>query len=142
MDGPHGIFTAAQAAQSKVLLIAGGIGITPIRALAEELACAGKEIVLLYANRDAPSIVFREELRELQRQYPNLHVTYVLDRTEKDDEGECGHIDEEKLRRLVPDVAERDVFLCGPPPMIVSLRHVLRTMGVPKSRLHDELFSL
>jgi predicted ferric reductase len=143
IDGPHGALTSEAAKAGKVLLLAGGIGITPMRALAEELASAGRDVILLYGNRTKPEIVFRDELDELAAQYPNLKVIHVLSRPgESQWSGESGHIDEEKLRRLVPDLAEREVYLCGPPPMMTSLRRTLRALGVPRGQVHYERFSL
>jgi predicted ferric reductase len=144
IDGPHGIFTSERAKCSKVLLIAGGIGITPIRSVAEDLSEAGKDVLLLYGNRDEASIVFRKELDDLQAKYPNFRIVHVLSKAATDGAwtGPCGHIDEEKLRQLVPDVAERDVFLCGPPVMMGALRRTLRALGVCRGRLHYERFGL
>jgi ferredoxin-NADP reductase len=56
--------------------------------------------------------------------------------------GEKGRVDRDCVCRLVPDVAERDVYLCGPPPMMAGLRPALLALGVPPHRLHDERFAL
>ncbi len=141
IDGPHGVFISRAARGRKLLLLAGGIGITPLRALAEELAPAGADMVLLCGNTHEGAIVFRQELADLQAQFPNLKVTHVLSRQE-DWQGERGHVDEEKLRRLVPDVAEREAFLCGPLPMTRSLRKALRSLGVPRPSIHYERFAI
>jgi predicted ferric reductase len=142
IDGPHGIFTAARCRSAKALLVAGGIGITPIRALAEELAARGRDLVLLYANRRRGGIVFEQELAELERASGGrLRVAHVLS-DDPDWPGEKGRIDRERLERLVPDLGEREVFLCGPPPMMKGVVAALRSRGVPRGRIHFERFAL
>lgn len=142
VDGPHGIFTARRCRSPKALLIAGGIGITPVRAVAEELLAAGRGIVLLYANRNRRGIVFREELDALAAGAAGrLRVVHVLS-DDPEWEGEKGRLDRARIARLVPDAAERDVYLCGPPPMMKAVRRELSALGVPLRRVYDERFSL
>ncbi len=84
--------------------------------------------------------IFREELDELSQQL-SMPIHYVL----SDDKawvGEKGYIDQEKLTRLVPGLTERDVFLCGPPPMMAGVISALSALGVPKKQIHYEIFSL
>ena len=140
IDGPYGVFTEHKCLGDKALLIAGGIGITPLRALAERLLSSGKDCVLLYSDRAQKDIVFRRELGELERG-GGLRVCYVLS-GEPDWPGEKGRLNAEMLKRLAPDFAERDAFLCGPPPMIVSIRAALTGLGMAGTRIHSEVFSL
>jgi len=141
IDGPHGIFTAERCRTSKALLIAGGIGITPVRSVAEELAKRGTDLVLLYGNRDSKGIVFEKELAELAASNGHLKIIHVLS-ADPAWTGETGHIDRERIARLVPDVREREVFLCGPPPMMKPVRAALRELGVPRGRIYYERFAL
>ena len=141
IDGPHGVFTALRCRNRKVLMIAGGIGITPIRCLGEDLAAGGREVLILYGNRTRAGIVFREELSQLEATHPNLRVTHVLSH-DPSWEGERGRIDEERIRRLAPDAAERDVYVCGPPLMMKEALKSLAAMRVPRSAIHWERFSL
>lgn len=137
LEGPFGKFTEASAVSNKYLFIAGGIGITPIMALTESLARAGKagEAVLLYGNKTSDDIAFRATLEKT-----NVRVHHVLS-DEKISGYETGYIDREKIMRLVPDVSSRDVFLCGPPVMIELLLKTLRELGVPSKQVHYEKFS-
>ena len=139
IDGPYGVFTSLFNLSPKVLMIAGGIGITPLRSLMEEMLQTGKDVVLLYGNRHQPEIVFKRELDELVNQHHTRVVHVISD--EPNYSGERGRIDEEKLRRLVPDLAEREVYLCGPEPMMQALISTLRQLGLPRQRLHYEKFS-
>ncbi|HCE45282.1 MAG TPA: oxidoreductase [Lentisphaeria bacterium] len=142
IDGPHGIFTSASCSSSKVLLIAGGIGITPIRALAEEMSAAGRDVILIYANRSRSSIVFEKELDELvEKSKGNLKIVHVLS-DDPEWAGEKGRLDKEKISRFVPDIPEREVFLCGPPMMMKLVRASLSELNVPKARIHFEKFAL
>ena len=140
MDGPHGVFTAHRCKSDKVLLIAGGIGITPVRAISDRLLASGQDIILLYAHREAAGIVVRQELDGLAAAFPGrFRIIHVLNH-DPDWAGEKGTIDEALIRRLVPDVADRDVYLCGPPPMMKVIRVVLKRLNV--CRVYSERFSL
>lgn len=140
LDGPHGIFTARRSRSDRVLLIAGGIGITPIRAVAEDLLAAGRDAVLVYANRNRGSVVFLDELARLA-ETGRLRVIHVMS-DDPDWSGERGFLTGDRVRRLVPDWAERDVYLCGPPPMMRILRADLRLAGVRSDRIFFERFAL
>ena len=140
IDGPHGVFTEKKCLGDKALLIAGGIGITPLSSLAERFQSLGKNCVLLYANRSQKDIVFRRELRELE-QKGGFSVHHVLS-SEPGWPGEKGYLDAERIKRLVPDFAERDAFLCGPPPMLAAVKASLISLGLSKTRIHFEIFSL
>lgn len=140
IDGPYGIFTNLFSVSQKVLFIAGGIGITPIRSLMEEMLAKGKDVVLLYANKTVHDAVFKDEFEELAKKY-STRITHIISNDLSYD-GERGLIDEEKIKRLVPDASSREVFLCGPPPMMDSLIETLEHIGIMPTRIHFERFSL
>ncbi|MCI3238322.1 ferredoxin reductase family protein [Streptomyces spinosisporus] len=131
-EGPYGAFTALHRTRSESLLIAGGVGVTPIRALLEDLDGHTVVIHRVTAERDA---VLHDELRELAiAKGAEVHLVTgppVPDR-----------LAPRELARLVPDIAERDVFLCGPPPMMNAVLRTLADLGVPKQQIHFERFSL
>ncbi|MER6694039.1 ferredoxin reductase family protein [Streptomyces minutiscleroticus] len=131
-EGPYGAFTALHRTRPEALLIAGGVGVTPIRALLEELHGHAVVIYRVGADRDA---VLYDELRELAHaKGAELHLVTgpaVPDR-----------LAPAELARLVPDVADRDVFVCGPPGMTTAVLGSLRELGVPKQQIHFERFSL
>ncbi len=138
-EGPFGIFTADRARREKILLIAGGIGITPLRALAETFVGSGRPAVLLYANRSEKDIVLRNELEALAA-LGEFKVHHIID--DKAWAGERGRIDREKIVRLVPDYRERDIYVCGPPVMMKAIFRTLRELRVPGDRVHHEMFAL
>lgn len=139
IDGPYGVFTDRVREFDKILFIAGGIGITPIRALLEEEVRAGKDVILIYGNRTEGDIVFREEFEDLARKFP-LKVFHILSQETKPG-FLSGYVDEEKLKSVVPDLLVRDVYLCGPVPMMEGVRKALGELGVPPERVHFERFA-
>ncbi|MCX4765673.1 ferredoxin reductase family protein [Streptomyces sp. NBC_01275] len=131
-EGPYGAFTAMHRTRPEAVLIAGGVGVTPIRALLEELHGHAVVIYRVAADRDA---VLYDELRDLAHaKGAELHLVTgppVPDQLAPD-----------RLALLVPDIADRDVFLCGPPPMMNAVLGSLRRLDVPKQQIHFERFSL
>jgi len=135
-EGPFGDFTERSRRREKVLLVAGGIGITPVRALLERM---NGDVVAIYRVLAPEDIVFADELEELRRMR-RLTLHYVIG-DHATDEG-SSLLSPEHLGELVPDLAERDVYLCGPPAMISATEKRLRAAGVPRRRLHVERFAL
>ncbi|WP_405571577.1 ferredoxin reductase family protein [Streptomyces phaeochromogenes] len=131
-EGPYGAFTAMHRTRPESVLIAGGVGVTPIRALLEEVE--GHAVVIYRVSTDRDAVLF-DELRELaQAKGAELHLV-------------SGPVSPDKLAphelvRLVPDIGDRDVFLCGPPPMMNAVLGSLRELNVPKQQIHFERFSL
>ncbi|MDO8515975.1 MAG: ferredoxin reductase family protein [bacterium] len=139
IDGPYGTFTEARAKQNKILFLAGGIGITPIRAMLESLHGA-KDAALIYGSRTERDVVFASELDRLVAQY-HFPVHHVMSE-EAAYAGEKGRIHVERIARLVPDFKERDIYICGPKPMLDMLRKELHAAGVPRANIHFERFAL
>jgi ferredoxin-NADP reductase len=135
-EGPFGDFTEASRHRDKVLLVAGGIGITPVRALLERM---NGDVVAIYRVLTREDIVFARELEELQRTR-GIALHYVIG-DHSAPEGR-GLLSPEHLGQLVPDLAEREVYLCGPPAMTNVTQKRLRAAGVPRRRLHVERFAL
>lgn len=142
IDGPHGVFTSRNCKSSKVLMIAGGIGITPIRSLTEDMIFGGRDVILIYSNRNHASIVFEKEFNKLVNSSSGrLKVIHVIT-DDPEWSGEKGRLDKEKILRLVPDFIDREVFICGPPPMMKTVRATLSSIDVPNNRIHYERFAL
>ncbi|MGZ8716064.1 MAG: ferredoxin reductase family protein [Gaiellaceae bacterium] len=135
-EGPFGVFTDGSRRREKVLLIAGGIGITPVRALLQQMR---GDVVVVYRVVSDADVLFRRELDELARA-SGAELHYVVgDHTT--DEGRR-HLSPGHLRELVPDIADRDVYVCGPPALTdIVTRHV-REAGVRRSHIHAERFAL
>ncbi|MFC3574684.1 ferredoxin reductase family protein [Streptomyces yaanensis] len=131
-EGPYGAFTTLHRTRPDALLIAGGVGITPIRALLEELHGHAVLIYRVATDRDA---VLHDELRELA--HAKGAELYLVTGPAVPD-----RLAPRELARLVPDVADRDVYVCGPPGMTSAVLGSLRELGVPKPQIHFERFSL
>jgi ferredoxin-NADP reductase/DMSO/TMAO reductase YedYZ heme-binding membrane subunit len=133
-EGPYGALTAARRTRRDVLLLAGGVGITPMRALFETLPLErDQELMLVYRARCREEIVFRDELDELAERR-RARVVYVL--------GEDPELlSAAALTRLVPGLAARDVYLCGPPGLSAAVRRSLAVAGLPRGQLHEERFN-
>jgi ferredoxin-NADP reductase len=117
------------------LLIAGGIGITPLRALFESLPCRPGELTLLYRTHSAASTVFSEELDRLAADLGHRVVYLIGPREQLAD-----LFDPASLRRLAPDLSTCDVYLCGPPGMAGAVRRGLVRAGVKRRRIRTESF--
>lgn len=138
--GPFGRFTSDVALTSKRLFIAGGVGITPLRTLLDEALQAKQDCILLYGNRTLGDVIFKKELAEFKTQ--GLQLIPVFSNAPADYKGEKGYIDGERVRRLIPDFAERDVYVCGPQPMMDSIISDLGATPLPPHQLHYERFAL
>jgi Predicted ferric reductase len=136
-EGPYGAFTTMHRTREGVVLIAGGVGITPIRALLEELT---GPIVVLYRVQSVADAVLLDELRSLaESRGARLHLL-----TGRTGVGTPPNLPfaPRNLRSLVPDIADRDVYVCGPPKMTEAVLASLRELNVPRRQIHAERFSL
>ncbi|WP_055524807.1 ferredoxin reductase family protein [Streptomyces graminilatus] len=132
-EGPYGGFTANRRTAPKVLLLAGGVGITPLRALFETLP---GEVTLVYRTRRAVDLALRGELDAIAaRRRATVH--YVVG----EPAGYPSPLTAQGLSALVPDLAAHDVYLCGPPGMTQAAITALREAGVPARRIHHESFA-
>jgi len=144
-EGPYGAFTGLHQARDATLLIAGGVGVTPIRALLE--ASSGP-VVVLYRVRAPEDAVLLPELQALAAaRGARLHV--LIGRTGSAPAPGAppgappgSPFDPQPLATLVPDIRERDVYVCGPPGMTAAVLASLRALGVPRRQVHAERFSL
>ena len=135
-EGPLGVFTSDRRRRDRVLLVAGGIGITPVRALLEEM---DGDVVVVYRVVTEGEFVFRGELDALAAER-GATIHYVAG----DHRGPSGRelLSPRHLLELVPDLTDRDVFVCGPPAMTEAVEHSLRRAKVPRRNVYTERFAL
>jgi predicted ferric reductase len=136
-EGPYGAFTAARRTRRQVLLLAGGIGITPLRALFETMPAGPGDLTLLYRANAARDLVFRDELEAIARER-GARLHYLLGPPGGPTDPLLPH----RLISVVPDLARHDVYLCGPAPMVVAATSSLRRAKVPRRHIHHESFDL
>jgi ferredoxin-NADP reductase len=142
IEGPYGALTADRATGRRVLLIAAGVGITTMRALLDDLGPAGAGATLLYRVRTTADVVFRAELDDAARRH-GVRVVYLPgNRSGPDSWLPAGLGDDvAALRRLVPDVAEREAYLCGPAPWMATVKACLHEAGMSGKFVHTEEFA-
>jgi 3-ketosteroid 9alpha-monooxygenase subunit B len=132
---PAGLFVLDPRAQRDLVLWSGGSGITPcISIIKSALATTQRRMLLVYANRDERSIIFREELDALCAKHPDrLRVAHSLDDVD-------GFVTSDDVARQMQGDLGRDCYLCGPAAFMDTVEHALRALGVARERIHIERF--
>lgn len=134
IEGPYGAFTADARRGDRLLLIGGGVGITPVRALLQELP-VGTDVDVILRGRTRGDLVLADEVAD--------HAGRIGGRVhELIGPRDRVPLDAEALRRLIPDVARRDIYICGPDGFSDAVIASARALGVPSDRIHVESFSL
>ncbi|MEU1416210.1 ferredoxin reductase family protein [Streptomyces sp. NPDC005731] len=136
-EGPYGALTADRRSRGKVLLVAGGVGITPMRALFETLPGAAGDLTLLYRANSTQDLALWDELAQIAEER-GARLMYAVNSPE----GERPDISADTLRRKLPDIDRHDVFMCGPPGFAQQVYEALRGAGVPARRIHHESFEM
>lgn len=130
----------------QIVFLAGGIGITPLMSMLRHMrdTRADRRVLLLYANKTENDIVFRDELREIEKgEYPRLTVIHILSRAGETWRGETGHIDRDKIKQLCGEnLANQAFYVCCPPEMTEEVLRSLQDLRVAATRIHFEHFSL
>ena len=140
---PAGRFTFAGTEAKTIVLIGGGVGITPLMSVIRYLTAHGwpGEIVLLYCFRQPQDFIFREEFEYLQRRNPNLRVIAAVTRRGQTPWiGLEGRFTREIIAYSLPKISTYRIHLCGPPPMMEGIRGILLELGVAKDQIKTEAF--
>ncbi len=135
VEGPYGAFTAGRSTRPHIVLIGGGVGITPLRALMDEFK-DGVEMDLIYRASKEEDLVLREELDYLAYNSGGTIRVHYLVGSRKNHP-----MDSRSLKALVPRFADCDIYICGPGPLVETVREAAQDLGVPKNRFHDEAFA-
>lgn len=136
-EGPYGALTAERRQQRKILLIAGGIGISPLRALFETVPGGPRDVTLLYRIGDDANLVFAAELADIARM---RSARLCVVSGHRSDIG-WDPLSTASLLANIPDLPHHDVYVCGPDPMTASVVAALRAAHVPRRRIHHETFA-
>ena len=141
IEGPYGKLTGEERVGRKVAMVASGIGITPMRALLEDLDYAPGDATLLYRAHSEDDLVFRADLEELADRR-GITLYYLLGPRAR---GRAAWLPQEHagvdVRRLIPDLRSHDVFVCGPDGWMDSVSAALLAAGLPSPQLHQERFT-
>ncbi|KKS46516.1 hypothetical protein A3J20_05145 [Candidatus Gottesmanbacteria bacterium RIFCSPLOWO2_02_FULL_42_29] len=135
IEGPYGRFSYLNFTNRNQIWVAGGIGITPFLSMARTLYRLDFSICLFYSAAEQSEAVFLEELLGIAAQNPNFVVYTIFTKTQ-------GRLSAEIIQATVGDLANFEIFICGPPPMMISLKRQLKRLGVSKDRIHSEEFQL
>ena len=153
VEGPYGQFCHLRHGGEGFLMIAGGVGITPILSMLRYMAAHGdtRPMTLIWGNRTEADILYPEELERLQESL-DLRVVHVLSQQPEYD-GETGYVDADLLARVLSlEEFVAEIYLCGPPPMMDTVERALAgleftgqpllEMGGGAPRIHSERFEL
>ncbi|HEX9341049.1 MAG TPA: oxidoreductase [Thermoplasmata archaeon] len=139
--GPIGDFVLHE--KRPAVLLAGGIGVTPLKGMAEYAAdkALPVDVRLVYSNRSQEEIVYRSELDALERQNPRFRVLHTLTRTVGDGwRGSSGRIGRELLREATRGLADPIYYVSGTPSMVVGTLRLLASLGVQEADVEVEAF--
>ncbi len=129
IDGPLGAFTLEKSIQNKYLFIAGGIGITPILSIIKSLKNKDNS-VLLYSNKNEDKICFKKEITDTGAETHYFNTNIINNR-----------INIQSIVNTCPDYKDRDIYICGPEQMTLSLVRSLENIGVQHEQIHFDIFS-
>jgi predicted ferric reductase len=145
VEGPYGRLTGERRVTGKLAMFACGIGITPLRALLEELPYRPGDATLVYRAHDTEDVLFYSELEQLARRR-GITVHYLLGRRIRGrsswlPESSAAWSDEDAMRQLVPGIKGYDVYVCGPDRWMDAVCAAASGVGLPPNQLHQERFS-
>ncbi|NKB71204.1 MAG: 2Fe-2S iron-sulfur cluster binding domain-containing protein [Candidatus Latescibacteria bacterium] len=142
LSAPAGGFTFTGAEHASIVLIAAGVGITPMMSVVRYLTDTEwtGDIFLLLSFRRIQDFIFAKEIDQLKNRHPNLHVAVTLTSPETDWAGPTGRIDKELIAEFVPGIAGRRVHICGPEPMMEDVQTLLQKLQVPQDNIRIEAF--
>lgn len=141
--GPVGRFTFSGTEAASIVLISGGVGITPMMSITRYLTERSwpGEIFFIHSCRSPVDFIFANQIAALQRDNPKLHVTVTVSNPEGADwKGPSGRLTRLLLARAVPEIASRRVHLCGPPKMMEATKALLIELGVFSQQVKTESF--
>jgi ferredoxin-NADP reductase len=141
--GPSGVFTFTGTESNGIVLIAGGVGITPLMSIIRYLTAIGwtGDILLLYGCRNTDEFLFRDELEALQLRHVNLKVTAVNEQTDGSPwMGPRGRLRKALIADSISDLPSRRFHVCGPAPMMDAVKGFLGELGVPPGQVRTESF--
>jgi len=145
LEGPYGRLTGEHRVGTKVAMLACGIGITPMRALLEDLAYAPGDAVLIYRAHSEPDLVFRAELDQLaQRRGITIHYLAgprIVGRSSWLPQYAAAWRDRDALLHLLPGLSAYDVFVCGPDAWMDAACRAALDAGLPHAQLNQERFT-
>jgi len=146
VDGPYGSFNLDRYPDvQRLILIPGGIGVTPIMSMLRTMADRGdaRPITLFYCNREWETVTFKEEIKTLESKL-DLKTVYTIEKPPAQWDGESGFLNRDILKKYLPEdwiAKDSGVFLCGPTPMMNAVERELKAIGYTHHEIHSERYS-
>lgn len=142
VHAPFGAFIFTGQEADSIVLIAAGVGVTPVMTVLRYLVATQwtREIYFLYCVRSPTDVIFHDEIELLAQRRPNLHVTLTVSRPDESWKGVTGRLTKDMIATAVPDLARRRIHLCGPPAMMEATKALLLELGVLASQIKTEDF--
>ena len=144
VHGPVGRFNCIDFPNRKVLMLSGGVGITPVMSMTRWFLDTSSDVDIdfIHSARTPADIIYERELADLSARHSNFHLHLVCERTQAGYPwaGYRGYLDSAKLQMMVPDLLEREVFCCGPEPYMNAIKGLLKKAGFDMKHYHDESF--
>jgi ferredoxin-NADP reductase len=144
VKGPQGDFTFMGDEADSIVMIAGGVGITPMMSTLRHLTETAwtHPVTLIYGTQSLADVIFRDELAVIEKRYPNFRL-HLLPTTVEDPTwaGPQGYLSPEMILGFVPNIAHARVHLCGPAPMMAAVLKMLDGLGVNEAAIFTEAFT-
>jgi ferredoxin-NADP reductase len=134
LEGPYGVFRAGQARKKRVVLIGGGIGVTPVRALLDEFKNS-VQIDFIYRASREEDLALKGELDQIVAESGGLTRVHYMVGSRREHPMDAAH-----LLSVVPGVRQSDLYICGPKPLVVAVVDAARELGMSADQLHHEEF--
>ncbi|MDD1753165.1 MAG: FAD-dependent oxidoreductase [Methanotrichaceae archaeon] len=141
-EGPFGNLTF-QGDYSKICMLSGGIGITPLRSMIRYSIDKGlkTDIVLIYSNRHEDSIAFEDDFKKMHTLNPSFKMIITITKPSPSWKGLTGRINRKMIEETVPDYENRIFYTCGPKPMVDAMRKILSEIGLTEEQVKYEYFT-
>ncbi|MCM5704653.1 hybrid-cluster NAD(P)-dependent oxidoreductase [Larsenimonas salina] len=145
VHGPVGDFNAIDYPADKVLLLSGGVGVTPLMSMTRWFfdTNASVDVDFIHSARSPGDVIYHRELIHIFSRIPEFKLHVICEK--KDDLGETwagyrGFLTEPMFRMMSPDFMEREIFCCGPVPYMNAVKKILRESGFDMNHYHEESF--
>ena len=145
IDGPYGLFSHMVSSENDpIIMIAGGIGITPMLSMLRYMADVDdpRQILLIWSNKTKEHIVFPEEFENLKCRLQNFNIIHIITH-DSGGENDIGRLDQTKLEKMLNGWSRKsDVFVCGPFEMMKDMTRAVKKIGFSSARVYKEEFKL
>ncbi|MCU1717829.1 glycine-betaine demethylase subunit GbcB [Pseudomonas sp. 5P_3.1_Bac2] len=144
VHGPVGLFNAIDFPAEKVLLLSGGVGITPVMSMARWFydTNANVDMVFVHSARSPKDIIYHRELEQMAARVDNFSLHLVCEKHGLGEpwSGYRGYLNQAMLQLMAPDYLQREIFCCGPTPYMAAVKRLLQEQGFDMAHYHEEAF--